>query len=549
MPDVFAGLRAWLDSDSRRKYEQKEIDRMQQQMATSAFVQAQTEDQVARQRKAEKNFANYYGSGAAGVAPPPSDAPLPMPPGAPSTPVAPPMAANFGPPPGGGPPAMQMPPSSIQLPPGVQPPGPPMPPQGWAPSKAAPPSLGGQPPGAAPPPGGPPGAVTPPPVAEKPSPPPTALKSPQAMFEWGMKQGMPPQEIYDMVKAGMPIIDKQNQAILEGLQEQVLVERAKREVEQQIRERLQAKRAAEGPVAKVTAKQSDALFAAGGDEAKAQDLVRRQVEKAGTWKGGASSASGPLGKPLPTATVDYYAMQSLAGDNSWQTGLARGKEGQKLIASVKNRIPELAAELNITPEEAIANKGALQGKMKALGQRQLFVSAGNQYVRNMVAQADLVDKYMAKGAAGGTPVLNKWIQAGRKGIAGDPDVTALDTAIRGLAREHQRIVTGVTSNAQLHVAAQATADELLNKDMAPAQMRATMKVMREEADNAIKAGQEEIAALKSDIGKRHTGGEAPAPGAKGATPAKNAKGWTLHQDKDGNKAYVSPDGKQFEEVR
>jgi hypothetical protein len=32
-------------------------------------------------------------------------------------------------------------------------------------------------------------------------------------------------------------------------------------------------------------------------------------------------------------------------------------------------------------------------------------------------------------------------------------------------------------------------------------------------------------------------------------PATNARGWTLHQDKNGNMAYVSPDGKQFEEVK
>ena len=34
-----------------------------------------------------------------------------------------------------------------------------------------------------------------------------------------------------------------------------------------------------------------------------------------------------------------------------------------------------------------------------------------------------------------------------------------------------------------------------------------------------------------------------------APPAKNAKGWTLHVDASGNKAYVSPDGKSYEEVK
>lgn len=37
--------------------------------------------------------------------------------------------------------------------------------------------------------------------------------------------------------------------------------------------------------------------------------------------------------------------------------------------------------------------------------------------------------------------------------------------------------------------------------------------------------------------------------AVSAAPLTNAKGWTLHTDAAGNKAYVSPDGKQFEEVK
>jgi hypothetical protein len=38
-------------------------------------------------------------------------------------------------------------------------------------------------------------------------------------------------------------------------------------------------------------------------------------------------------------------------------------------------------------------------------------------------------------------------------------------------------------------------------------------------------------------------------GGSNKTPLKNAQGWVLSEDKKGNKAYVSPDGKQFEEVK
>ena len=40
----------------------------------------------------------------------------------------------------------------------------------------------------------------------------------------------------------------------------------------------------------------------------------------------------------------------------------------------------------------------------------------------------------------------------------------------------------------------------------------------------------------------------PSKATWAALPAKNAKGWTLHVDASGNRAYVSPDGKQFEEA-
>ena len=39
------------------------------------------------------------------------------------------------------------------------------------------------------------------------------------------------------------------------------------------------------------------------------------------------------------------------------------------------------------------------------------------------------------------------------------------------------------------------------------------------------------------------------PVAQASAGARNAKGWKLHTDAKGNKAYVSPDGKQFEEVK
>jgi hypothetical protein len=49
----------------------------------------------------------------------------------------------------------------------------------------------------------------------------------------------------------------------------------------------------------------------------------------------------------------------------------------------------------------------------------------------------------------------------------------------------------------------------------------------------------------ADINQSGISAKAPT----NVAPATNAKGWTLHVDASGNKAYVSPDGKSFEEVK
>lgn len=47
----------------------------------------------------------------------------------------------------------------------------------------------------------------------------------------------------------------------------------------------------------------------------------------------------------------------------------------------------------------------------------------------------------------------------------------------------------------------------------------------------------------------NTPADSSKPANSGQPPEKNAQGWTLHEDANGNKAYVSPDGKQFEAVK
>ena len=147
---------------------------------------------------------------------------------------------------------------------------------------------------------------------------------------------------------------------------------------------------------------------------------------------------------------------------------------------------------------------------KTLADRQKYSTAVEQLQGTLTKQADLVESLIAKGASGaGSPVLNKWLQAGRK-ATGDPDVRAFNAAIVGLGREHQRVLTSPLSNAQLHASASATADELINTADTPQSIRALIKVMKTEAANGKQQAQETLKGVRDQMKQLDKGDAAPA---------------------------------------
>jgi len=95
----------------------------------------------------------------------------------------------------------------------------------------------------------------------------------------------------------------------------------------------------------------------------------------------------------------------------------------------------------------------------------------------------------------------------------------------------------------------------INSNMAPAQKKAMI-------DQAVGLMQGRLEALSDRYNQGFSTQKTPlemvSPEAQAtitrlqggsATPQVNAQGWTLHKDAQGNQAYVSPDGKQFQEVQ
>ena len=283
---------------------------------------------------------------------------------------------------------------------------------------------------------------------------------------------------------------------------------------------------------------------------KGDNIIQQQLVEApskdnpeGVWKevGTGNRWKQVNATPPDPSEVDFYAKQRIAGNRDWMSGLARDADGRALMLAVNKRIPSMVTELGLNPEDYSTVGDIKKSLSVTLNDRTKFLGTATQFVNNFQKEADIVDKTLNAGAINGVPVIDRWIQAGRRSIAGDPAVTAFDVAVRGLAREHQRIVTGVTSNAQLHASAQDTADQLLNINMTPAQIRASVKIMREEAKNALDAGTAEVNDIQNQMKNLNRGNR----GAVGTSPNTNASQKTVVRtgtDATGKKVIQYSDG-------
>jgi hypothetical protein len=122
--------------------------------------------------------------------------------------------------------------------------------------------------------------------------------------------------------------------------------------------------------------------------------------------------------------------------------------------------------------------------------------AENTFLKNL----EIVQKTMTAGVGGSpSPLVNKWVNATRDQIAGDPDLKAFDIAIQTAAREYGRIVTGAVSNAALTDSARQESAHMLNNMLNIDQINSAVDVMKQDVTNAIDANKEQMQDMQRQL--------------------------------------------------
>lgn len=263
----------------------------------------------------------------------------------------------------------------------------------------------------------------------------------------------------------------------------------------------------------------------------------------------------PDGSPqYPNASQVVANAPQAAIDLAAQTYLTTGKmppmgrTGAGAVA-VLSRAAELAKQQgrNVTDiigsqNERVANAQALNGVTKLRANVESFAQTMN-------ANADMALKIARQGgAAGSVPVFNRWIQAGRKSLAGDPAVTRLNIAVGTTVNEFAKIISGSTGAAGITDAARKEAESYISTADTLPQLEAGIQTMRQETQNRRKALDDQVSGLNSKLRSTSAGAQKQAAQPSSRGPASGQNVPTVSSVEDALKlpkgtTFRTPDGR------
>lgn len=227
-------------------------------------------------------------------------------------------------------------------------------------------------------------------------------------------------------------------------------------------------------------------------------------------------------------------------------GMGKAARGDRL------EVMNYAAELSkgVKPEQLVENIANYKANSASLTQQTKQFNSIEQNANTAKNSLNLAIASAKAGGAGPTdsPVFNRWVQAGRTAISGDPQVKALQNHLSAFAEDYAKVMTANTTAAGATDRAATEAHNRLSAANSVDSLEKISAEMLKEMGGRHYAARAQIGALQKQIG----GGQYSEPqGVQTPSPSAPNAGGVAHVASDADYAklpsgavFVGPDGHQ-----
>jgi hypothetical protein len=178
---------------------------------------------------------------------------------------------------------------------------------------------------------------------------------------------------------------------------------------------------------------------------------------------------------------------------------ATGMSGKGKIAIINEAARQASAE-GQTVEARVLSQSTIKAAQTELTtiqkQRGIVMSFANTAEKNL----SLVDQLSSQVGRTGVPVVNRWLLAGKRSLAGDPEVAKFDAAVRTAINEYAKVTSSATGGSVTSDSARKEVESMLNSAQTPEQVTAVTKLLRQEMGNRKAGYNKQIEEVKGMLG-------------------------------------------------
>ena len=215
------------------------------------------------------------------------------------------------------------------------------------------------------------------------------------------------------------------------------------------------------------------------------------------------------GTGLSPDALELRARQYLSGDPKAMANLGRGNQGREVIVAITNRAAEILREQGGTPEEIGRRMAEFRANSNSLNKMTQSYDAIVAFEQTAVRNGHILKELAEKVDSTGVPVIERWIRAGRKEIAGDVDVARFNAQLQVYRTEAARILTNPNLSGQLTDSARKEVEEFLKGGASAAQIRGVVDLLERDFDNRKKTLEQQMQDIRGRLEKNISAGEKP----------------------------------------
>lgn len=181
--------------------------------------------------------------------------------------------------------------------------------------------------------------------------------------------------------------------------------------------------------------------------------------------------------PLDPTTMEYWAQRIRAGDPMPALGFG----GMQIRKQLLSKVAQDAVKTGSTGTVDQALSQIRRANQTSLSQVKKVRAMVENYEKTALKSSYLVQSLAGKGVGpSGSPLFNKWVQAGRKAIAGDPDVISFSNSVSTFTSEYGKVMGGGYGSAEPSIHAQEKAEKLINDALTIEDLNAVFDTLRKE---------------------------------------------------------------------